>query len=85
MRQVGGWGDALRAWDGNAVKFGFDDSCTTINVIKFIKLLKKSFPGCLRPRIYTKVYLPQSSPSALPPIGDVFYHFPHTYRKSSYS
>ena len=29
--------DALRVWDGNAVKFGCDDCCTPINVIKFIK------------------------------------------------
>ena len=33
MRQVGGWGDALRVWDGNAIKFGCD-CFTTINVIK---------------------------------------------------
>ena len=32
-----GWGDALRVWDGNAIKFGCDDHCTTINVIKFIE------------------------------------------------
>ena len=32
-----GWGDALRFWNGNAVKFGCDDCCTPINVIKFIK------------------------------------------------
>ena len=34
-----GWGvgDALGVWDGNAIKFGFDDHCTTINVIKFIE------------------------------------------------
>jgi len=37
MRQVGRLGDALRVWDGNAIKFGCDDFCTTINVIKFIK------------------------------------------------
>ena len=37
MRQVGGWGDALRVWDGNAIKFGCDDCCTTIDVIKFIE------------------------------------------------
>ena len=33
-----GWrgsGDALRIWDGNGTKFGCDDHCTTINVIKF--------------------------------------------------
>ena len=35
------WGNALRVWDGNAIKFGCDDCCTPINVIKFIKYLKK--------------------------------------------
>ena len=34
-----GWGDVLGVWDGNAIKFGCDDHCTTINVIK----LKKKF------------------------------------------
>ena len=36
MRQVegvGGWGGG---WYGNAIKFGCDDCCTTINEIKFI-------------------------------------------------
>ena len=37
MRQAAGWEDAMRIWDGNAIKFGYDDCCTTINVIKFIK------------------------------------------------
>ena len=37
MRQVGGWGDALRVWDGNSLKLGCDDCCTPINVIKFIE------------------------------------------------
>ena len=37
MRQVGGGGDALGVWDGNAIKSGCDDHCTTINVIKFIE------------------------------------------------
>ena len=37
MRQVGGWGHALRVWDRNAIKFGCDDHCTTINVIEFIE------------------------------------------------
>ena len=33
-----GWGgDALRVWDGNAIKFCCDDCCTTTNVIKFIE------------------------------------------------
>ena len=40
MLIVGGWGDAMKVWDGNAVKFGCDDCCIPINVIKFIKLLK---------------------------------------------
>ena len=31
------WGDALRVWDGNAVKCGCDDCCTLISEIKFIK------------------------------------------------
>ena len=34
-----GWGvgDGLGFWDGNAIKLGCDDQCTTINVIKFIE------------------------------------------------
>ena len=32
---VWGWGDALRVWDGNAIKLGCDDHCTVVNVIKF--------------------------------------------------
>ena len=27
----------LGVWDGNAIRLGCDDHCTTINVIKFIK------------------------------------------------
>ena len=34
-RQVGGWRDGLGVWDGNDIKLGCDDCCTTINVIKF--------------------------------------------------
>ena len=33
----GGWGDGLGFWDRNPIKFGCDDCCTTINVIKFIE------------------------------------------------
>ena len=33
----GGGGDALGIWDGNAVKFGCDDCCTTITVIKIFE------------------------------------------------
>ena len=32
-----GWGDGLGVWDGNTIKLGCGDCCTTINVIKFIK------------------------------------------------
>ena len=35
--RLGGWGDALGLWDGNTMKFGCEDHCTTINVIKFIE------------------------------------------------
>ena len=27
------WGDVLGLWDGNSIKLGHDDHCTTINVI----------------------------------------------------
>ena len=37
-----GWGDRLGVWDGNAIKLKCDDCCTTINVIKFIELRKKT-------------------------------------------
>ena len=40
MRQVSGWGDVLGVWDGNAMKFGCDDHCTTINVVKFVESFK---------------------------------------------
>ena len=36
-----GVGDELGVWDGNAIKSGQDDHCTTINVVKFIDLKKK--------------------------------------------
>ena len=32
--------DGLEVWDGNVVKLGCDDGCTTINTIKFIELKK---------------------------------------------
>ena len=35
--RLAGGGDALRVWNGNAVKFGCDDCCTPTNVIKVIK------------------------------------------------
>ena len=30
--------EGLGVWDGNVVKLGCDDGCTTINIIKFIEL-----------------------------------------------
>ena len=36
-KTVEGWAHALGVWDGNAIKLGCDDHCTTINVIKFIE------------------------------------------------
>ena len=41
MRQFGGWEDGLGVWDGNAIKLGYEDSCLTINVIKFIEWKRK--------------------------------------------
>ena len=32
----------LGVWDGNPIKLGCDDHCTTINVIKFIELKSKN-------------------------------------------
>ena len=32
-------------WDGNAIKLGCDDRCTTINVIKVIEFKKKTDAG----------------------------------------
>ena len=37
MRQVGKWRDGLGFGDGNTIKLGCDDHCTTRNVIKFIE------------------------------------------------
>ena len=34
-------GSSLEVWDGNAIKFGCDDHCTTINTVKFIEYFKK--------------------------------------------
>ena len=39
--QVSRGKDRLGVWDGNAVKLGCDDRCTTIHKIKFIELKKK--------------------------------------------
>ena len=38
-KETGWWaeGDELGVWDGNAIKLGCDDRCTTINVVKFIE------------------------------------------------
>ena len=30
----------LGVWDGNVLKLGWDNGCTTINIIKFIDLFK---------------------------------------------
>ena len=40
MGHVEGWEDALRVWDGNAIKFGCDDRCTTIKVINSLSNIK---------------------------------------------
>ena len=30
----------MGVWDGNVLKFGCDDGCTTVNIIKFSELKK---------------------------------------------
>ena len=35
----GGW-DGLGVWDGNVLKLGCDDSCITLNTVKFIEVKK---------------------------------------------
>ena len=35
--------DGLGVWDGNVVKLGCDDGCTTVNIIKFTELRKRTF------------------------------------------
>ena len=43
-----GVGDTLGLWDGNGLKLGFDDHCTTINVINSLNniYLKKKDLAC---------------------------------------
>ena len=50
MRQAG---DALGVWDGNAIKFGCDDHCTTINVINSLSNKK----GFLKMLLHKKVQI----------------------------
>ena len=37
-----GWGDALGVWDGNVIKLGCDDHCTTINIINSLSNIKQT-------------------------------------------
>ena len=37
----GAWRDALGVWDGNDIKSGCNDSCTTVNEIKSLSNFKK--------------------------------------------
>ena len=48
-------GDGAGVWDGNAVKLGCDDCCTTINVIKLIE--KKKKVKTFRPGFYLWIVL----------------------------
>ena len=41
MRQVEGWGDTLRVWDGNGIKFGCDDCGTPINSSFYLNLTER--------------------------------------------
>ena len=42
---MGGGRDGLGVWDGNDIKLGCDDRCTTINVVKKKFFLKKAEHG----------------------------------------
>ena len=67
MRQVGGQGDSLGVWDGNAIKLGCDDCRTTINVIKFKKnVQKKRRCGTY---IYTKDYYSATKKNGIMPFA----------------
>ena len=77
-----GWRDGLGVWDGNAVKLGCDDHCTTINVIKHIEFKKKkkillahsrTSTPISRDRILESLFLkaPPSTDVASPQITDV--------------
>ena len=57
---TGCWGrDGLGVWDGNIVKLGCNDGCTTINIIKFIELTKrKKTPK----RLYQGIVEPRENP-----------------------
>ena len=46
-----GWEGWTGVWDGNVLKLGCDDGCTTINIITFIELFKKRPIVCVRPGI----------------------------------
>ena len=37
----------MGVWDGNVVKLGCDDGCTTLNIIKFIKFKERGRMGIL--------------------------------------
>ena len=41
--RFGQWEDGLGVWDGNAMKLGCGDCCTTIDVIKFIEIKKTKY------------------------------------------
>ena len=39
---MAGGGNEPGVWDGTPIKLGYDDHCTTINVIEFIELKNKN-------------------------------------------
>ena len=43
-RQIVVGRDGLGVWEGNVVKLGCDDHCTTINIIKYTELKKMLLP-----------------------------------------
>ena len=54
---VAGWGEKLGVWDGNVVKLGFDDHCTTIKVVNSLNNVKNQLIYQTLDRSFNKVTL----------------------------
>ena len=50
--------DGLRVWNGNTLKLGSDDGCSTINIIKFTEL-KNFIKGLYRATSGLQIQLPR--------------------------
>lgn len=53
--------DGLRIWDGNVLKTGYDDGCTTINTVKFTELKKKTSNGKKKNVLFKLIFFKSAS------------------------